>query len=171
MKKTKENLVDIFREYSPNKPLSKEMTMFCFNCMMSENPNLKSPMETIDKNSEEYKHFEELINAFTVQVFLKRLKALGNLDITLETLILLSEDFTSPGKAVMYAYYLHMMCPIYIENSVVTIEEYTKIFPMGTFSETQLNEIWNKQKVKKEERPETPCVGAPDNLIDYISSW
>lgn len=66
----------------------------------------------------------------------------------------------SAGTAVMYLWYLQWWC---FRNSVEVIDLNIfcqKIFPMGFFSESDLQNIWDGQKVCRE-------YLASDNLVDY----
>ena len=46
------------------------------------------------------------------------------------------------------------------------------LFPWGFFLDKQLMEIWDKQKVREDDGlDECKCIGAHDNLLDYIDFW
>ena len=123
----------------------------------------------MDKETEVYKHFKPLIDSFPIQVFLKRLEHMTTLKITLGALIALAEHISkSAGTAVMYVYYMHHKLPA---NTVVDITVISmNLFPFGFFSEEQLHEIWECQKLAPDKRKGT-CIGAQDNLIDYLEVW
>jgi len=136
--------------------------------LMSPNSELNTDIELIDKNSEIYNHFKPLITAFPIQIFLNRVK-FAELKITLGAAILLAEHVAVPGKAVMYAYYLYSKLT---PGTLITADVFsTKLFPWGMFSEEQLDEIWDLQKVDSKTMPENTCFGAHDNLLDYLQTW
>jgi len=74
----------------------------------------------------------------------------------------------SPGSAVMYTFYLYNKLP---ENTIITADKLAEVFPWGFFSERQLQDIWDAQKVGGDDREGYTCIGAPDNMIDYLESW
>lgn len=160
-------LIDLFDNHEPNTPMDKDETKFMFIAITSNDPNFHCDIEEIDEESDLYKHFEPMIKSMIPQIFIKRLKTLTKLKISLGALILLLYHMESPGQAVMYTYYLKHKVE---ENTVITLNTIAEIFPVGFFSEKQLQEIWNKQKVKSSDM-EGICIGAPDNMIDYIETW
>lgn len=164
----KQKLIDIFEKHIPRTQMSEDETMTMFNLLMLEDPNFSCDIEEIDKNSEIYKHFKPLIEAFQAQVFLSRLKHLTTLKMSLGALIILMHHMESAGKAVMLVFYLYYKLPA---NKLITIETITELFPWGFFSDEQLNEIWDAQKVGTDDRKGFKCIGAPDNMIDYLESW
>jgi len=165
----KEKLVELFETRSPKTEMSQEEMMVMMNLMLTEEPEFKKPIEELDKETEIYKHFKPLLESFQIQVFLKRLEHMTTLKITLGALITLVEHIgRSAGAAVMYAYYLHHKLP---ENTLVDVNEISmNLFPWGFFSEEQLHEIWEAQKVPPNKR-KGACIGAPDNMIDYPEVW
>ena len=164
----KEKLIKIFNQHRPNTPMSEDESMTMMGIMMSKDTNLSRDLEEIDKESEVYQHMKPLIESFQAQVFLTRIKALTTLKISLGALLMLMHHMESPGKAVMLTFYLHHKLP---ENTLVTVETIGKLFSSGFFSESQLNQIWADQKVDSDEHKAHTCVGAPDNMIDYLEAW
>ena len=161
-------LIGIFNKHNPQTAMSEDETLFMMNAMLSDNPNYSCNIYDMDKESELFTHFIPLLESFTAQVFLARIKTLTTLKMSLGALVILMHHMESPGSAVMYCYHLHNKLP---ENSVVTAEKLAEVFPWGFFSEQQLKEIWAAQKVSPEQRKGYTCVGAPDNMIDYLEMW
>jgi len=137
---------------------------------MSKDGELQKDVNELDKESEIYKHFKPMIDAFQLQVFLKRLEHMAKLKISLGAFIMIAQHLNSPGDAVMYAYYMFHKLPA---NCFVGIEEVSvKLFPWGFFSEEQLKAIWDAQKVRVDDGlDECTCYGAHDNLLDYVEFW
>jgi hypothetical protein len=164
----KQKLIDIFEKHSPNTQMSEDETILMFNLLMSEDPNFSCNIEEIDKNSEIYKHFKPLIESFQARVFLSRLKHMTSLKISLGALVILMHHMESAGKAVMLVFYLYYKLPV---GKLITVETITELFPWGFFSNEQLNEIWDAQKVGTDDREGFTCIGAPNNTIDYLETW
>jgi len=164
----KQMLIDIFDQHNPNTQMSEEETMVMFKILMSDDPNLFCDLDEIDKESKVYEHMKPLVESFEARVFLGRIKALTSLKISLGALIILMHHMESAGKAVMHAFYLYHKFP---ENTLVTTGKIAEIFPWGFFSDEQLNTIWDAQKVERDNYKNYACIGAPDNLIDYIETW
>lgn len=166
----KKRLENIFDSVCPVTELSQEESRIFMHVLLTADKNLMLPVDEVDKNSDTYKELKPLLDAFQVKVFLMRLKKLTNLKITLGALILLAQHFNSASDAVMYAYYLHYKLPA---NTLVTTNIIAKnLFSFGFFSELQLAELWNKQKViLTDGLDECECIGAYDNLLDYLECW
>lgn len=164
----KQKLIDIFESHNPNTSMDEGETMLMFKIMVSKDPNLSCDLDEIDKESDVYKHMKPLIEAFQAQVFLSRLKHLTTLKMTLGALTILMHHMETAGSAVMHAFYLFYKLP---ENTLVTIDKFGDVFPWGFFSPEQLNEIWDAQKVNTDDRKGFKCIGAPDNMIDYLEIW
>jgi hypothetical protein len=101
-------------------------------------------------------------------IITERMKSLG---YTLDdkTAAFLGSICDSPGKCVMYSYYLAYWCK---KNSVkhITFEQFcTDIFPVGFPSEEDLNTLWDQQKVKRFAEEDLPGMGT-DNLLDYYTA-
>lgn len=156
----KQTLIDIFEQHSPNTEMSEDETSTMFSILMSDNKDLSVDINEIDKESEIYKHFKPLINSFQAQVFLGRIMHLTTLKINLGALIILMHHMETAGKAVMLAFYLNYKLPA---NKFIGIETIAEIFPWGFFSEEQLNDIWNAQKVRVNDRTA--------NMIDNSENW
>ena len=153
----------------PNSPLSEEESMLLIGILMSGKDELNIPIDEIDKDSEFYEQIKPQLNEFEVQVFLKRLEVLTSLKMTMGALAMFAQRFNTVADVVMYAFYLHLKLE---PNSVVDLEVYTtKLFPFGMFSAEQMREIWESQKVIKEDMKGFSCYGAPDNLLDYKEIW
>lgn len=164
----KQKLIDIFEKHSPRTEMDEHETTLMLNLLMSKDQNLSCDIEFIDMTSDVYKHFKPIIKSFQAQVFLSRLKHMTSLKISLGALIILMHHMESAGKAVMLVFYLYYKLPI---NKLITVETFAEVFPLGFFSNEQLNEIWDAQKVRTEDRENFTCVGATDNMIDYLESW
>ena len=164
----KQKLINIFNKHNPNTQMSEEETMAMFKVMLSKDPNLSCDLNDVDKESDVYKHMKPLIEAFQAQVFLSRLKTLTTLKMSLGALIILMHHMESAGSAVMHVFYLFYKLP---ENTLVTVDKFADIFPWGFFSTQQLNEIWDAQKVGVDDRKGFTCIGAQDNMIDYLETW
>jgi hypothetical protein len=164
----KQKLIDIFKKHSPKTQMDADETTVMFNLILSEDPNFSCDLDEIDKESETYKHFKPVIESFQARVFLSRIEALTSLKITLGALIILMHHMGSAGKAVMLTFYLHYKLPA---EKLVTIETIAELFLWGFFSDEQLHEIWQSQKVEKDDREGFTCIGAPDNMIDYLETW
>jgi len=164
----KQKLINIFDKHNPNTPMSEDETKAMLKIMMSKDPNLSCDIEEIDMETDVYKHMKPLIEAFQAQVFLKRLEILTSLRMTLGALIILMHHMESAGSAVMYTFYLSTKLP---KNTLVTVDKFAEVFPWGFFSEKQLHEIWGAQKVGPDDREGFTCIGAQDNMIDYLETW
>ena len=164
----RQNLIEIFNNHAPRTPLTEEEMMIMLNLMMSNDKNLSTDIEIMDEESEIYQHFKPLIESFQGQVFLKRIKYFTTLKISLGAFAMLLQHMPTPGACVMYAFYLDTKLP---KDCLVTVEIIAEIFPLGFFTETQLSDIWSAQKVNSEECKSYRCVGAPDNMIDYLEIW
>lgn len=164
----KQKLIDIFEKHNPRTPMSEDESNLMINIMMSKDPSLSIDITEMDKKSENYQHFKPIIESFQAQVFLSRLKHMTSLKISLGALLILMNYMESPGKVVMFVFYLFYKLPA---NKLIDVNTIIELFPWGFFSEEQLNEIWNAQKVGKEESEGFSCIGAPDNMIDYLETW
>ena len=164
----KQKLIDIFNKHTPSTEMSEEETMIMFQLLMSKDEAFSKSLDDVDKKSDIYQHFAPLVNSYIGQVFLKRLKAFTSLKMSLGALAMLMQHMESPGSAVMHVFYLYHKLP---EGTVVTVETIGEAFPWGFFSEKQLKEIWDAQKVNPDNSKEFACIGAPDNMIDYLESW
>lgn len=168
----------LFQDNKPDTPMSDDEMRSMMGIMLSKEPQLTTPMDDLDKESEIYKHFKPLIDAFQLQVFLTRLKHVSKMRITLGALIMIAQHLEYAGNAVMYAYYCWLkLKPHTLITSTIIVED---LFPWGFFSDEQLNSIWDSQKLTREETDEkekgtlslTPIMfDGSDNLIDYQQSW
>lgn len=159
----KQKLIDIFNQHSPITEMSEDETMAFMNMLLSKDPIFDVDLNEADKDNPTYKHFIPLIREFVPQVFLLRLKAMTSLKMTLGALIILCMHMPSPGAAVMHTFYLHYKLKDYTLITLKVLSE--QLFPWGMFSEQQLNDIWDAQKVSSKE------FGGTDNMIDYPEVW
>lgn len=164
----REKLVEIFDKHAPCTPLTEEEIMIMANIMMSNDKSFSVDIKELYQESEIYKHFKPLLESFQGQVFLKRIEIFTSLKMTLGAFIILMQYMPSPGACVMYTFYLHAKLP---KNTLVTVDSFAEVFPFGFFSETQLEDIWNTQKVDSKKSKTNKYVGAPDNMIDYLEIW
>lgn len=161
---------EIFSKHTPNTSLDDDDEGRFFMNMLLDIEKFDKELNNYDKNSDIYQHFKPLLESFLVRVFLSRLEKLTTLKITLGVLIMIAMRLDTPGIAVLLAYYLQYKLP---KNTIVNIDIYSKqLFPFGNFSKKQLNDIWSAQKVLKSDNvSKYTCIGAPDNLIDYLEYW
>ena len=164
----KKKLIEAFEKHNPRTPMTEDETKIMMTLMMSKNIQFSTPIDELDKESEIYKHFKPLIDSFQGQVFLKRLQTFTSLKMTLGAFVILMQYISSLGACVMYTFYLHTKLP---KNTVVTVETFADVFPWGFFSKQQLSDIWSAQKIGTENQKGHQCVGAPDNMIDYLEIW
>lgn len=166
----KERLTDIFDKNRPSTEMGEEEMRIMMHMMLSKDPELSSDINELDKESEAYKQLKPLINGFQMQIFLKRLEHVAEMKISLGAFIILAQHFDSPGIAVMYAYYLFHKLP---KNCFIGVNEITMTaFPFGFFSDEQLAKMWDEQKVRPDDGlDEYHCLGAHDNLLDYVEFW
>ena len=164
----RQKLIDIFDKHTPNTEMSEEEMMMMLNIMMSEDKDFSTDIEILDEESEMYKHFKPLIESYQGQIFLKRIKHFTSLKMSLGAFAMLLQYMPTPGACVMYCFYLDSKLPKY---SLVTVQTFGEVFPMGFFNEAQLKDIWAAQKVDTENEKKYTCVGAPDNMIDYLEVW
>ena len=99
----------------------------------------------------------------------KRIDAYHTFTITDQRLLLiLTAVATTPGKAVLYLWYIQYWC---YRNNVreLDLETFSQsVFPHGFPSDESLQEIWEGQKVNK---PDTDGTGARIvNLVDYANA-
>lgn len=165
-----QRLINAFESNPPNTPITEEEFRIGIYITMSDDVNLGCEINSLDEESEVYKHFKPMIKGFQMQIFLKRLELLAGLKITLGAFIMVAQHLNSAGDAVMYAYYLSRLFP---KGSLIDVDGITmKAFPMGFFSEEQLKNIWDAQKVRPNDGlDECHCYGAHDNLLDYVETW
>ena len=164
----KERIDKAFKENIPETEMSKDDFLILATILQSKQPEMNMDVTKLNKNSEIYKHFKELIESFSVQVFLKRLECHTKLKISLGALIMLFLTIEGPGNAVMVVYYLYRKLQ---PNTLINMDVYCKeAFPWGMFNEEQFKTIWLAQK-KQEGDDVKHGIGAPDNLLDYLETW
>lgn len=98
---------------------------------------------------------------FIFQVIEKRVEHCFTFKFTDErALLVISIWARSAGVAIIYLWYIQAWC---FKNNIKEVDFETlglKIFPMGVFSEKDLETVWENQKVQK--------IGMEsDNLVDY----
>lgn len=165
----KEKLAEIFSKNLPRDPLTEEESMLLIGMFMSGKDELNIPISEIDKNSDFYKEIKPVLEAFEIKVFLKRLEVLSTVKMTMGVLAMIMQRIHSVADVVMYAYHIHTKLQ---PNTLVDLNVFSRtLFPLGMFSAQQLREIWDAQKVSKEDVVGLTGIGAYDNLIDYKEMW
>jgi hypothetical protein len=165
----KERLKEIFVKHTPCTPMDNEEMMVFMKLLLSKDEAIGTDIYELDKSSEIFKHFKPLLEGFQMQVFLSRLRHMTTLKISLGAFIAIAQHLLSAGSAVMHVYYLQSKLP---ENTFITLDVVSReLFPMGFFSEEQLNRIWEEQKTNRDETEGMSCVGSHDNLLDYAECW
>lgn len=89
-----------------------------------------------------------------------RLKNLGY-SIDVKSKLMLAYMIGSPGTAIMYCYFMAYHCKKKGLKTVEFDEFCENMFPFGFPSETDLQDLWDSQKVMR-----AGNLG-PDNLLDY----
>lgn len=96
------------------------------------------------------------------QVIEKRMERVFTFKVADERVLLLITLFSqTAGFAMLYLWYIQAWC---FKNNVREVDFETfgiRIFPLGFFSEKDLQSAWENQKVKRFDTEES------DNLIDY----
>lgn len=160
-----EKLQKAFDENQPRTELTKEQMISLMSIIMSKNPDFDVDVDTLDKESEIYKHFKPLLDEFVIQVFVTRIHKLTTHRVTLGVLIFLYEFLKNPAICVMYSFYIDTKLAA---NTLITLKTLCEnVFPWGMFSEEQLNTIWEAQKVRHGDINGQQNFGADDNLMDY----
>ena len=147
---------------NPNKPLVPEESEYLIRLMMTDNPEMDVHVTSDD---EEFK--ADMF--WCLRVFLKRLEVLTTIKVTKKAAIMLAVVMDRPGIAVLYAYYIHRKLG---KDAVLDLDAFSRrLFPMGLFSEEQNKEIWDFQKISKEQKQKLGLTGGTDNLIDAEIMW
>ena len=98
---------------------------------------------------------------FLVKLIDGRIKASFNYEINdMRLQLFLAIISQKPGTAVMYLTYLQYWCKKR-NCKEIDLEKFCEIFPIGFPSETDLQKIWDEQKVERDNWRN------PDNLLDY----
>lgn len=152
---------------NPDKPMDEETMGIFLSMIMAEKTDPKF-MEVMTLEDESLKS-----DAMWVpKIFVSRLNELSTVRLTRAAAISIIVNLTSAGSAVMFAYYIHRKCA---PDSLVTMETLGEIFPMGFFSEKQLEQLWEAQKLMSPESQEKAvhlgCYMVKDNLLDYVGTW
>lgn len=103
--------------------------------------------------------YENIEKEFWQIPILKERISRMNIGIDKRALITMAFICNTPGKSVMYAYYLAYKAKKLGITEITYDVMLSKIFPSGFFSEKTLEKYWDKQKVRSE--------GGSDNLLDY----
>lgn len=165
MKELRERIINAFNNVHPDSELNQEELMVLYNIMVSSDAELNVVIDDLDVTTEIYEHFKPLIKSFPAQILLKRLEAFSTIKLTLGALISILLRADTPGAVVMYGFYIHNKLE---PDTVVTKELFsTKLFPWGYFSEKQLKELWDIQKLTKEER----VLEIMNNGLDLKHIW
>jgi len=160
---SKQKLIDIFNQHSPITEMDEDETLVFMNMILSKDPIFDVDLNDIDKENPIYEQFKPVFDEFVSKVFLKRLEVMTSLKMSLGALIILSFHMPNPAVAIMHCFYLSYKLPA---NTLVTLKVISeKLFPWGMFSDKQLNDIWDAQKVSSSE------FGGTDNMIDYPIVW
>jgi len=106
------------------------------------------------------KLYDELCKSFYLTKILEdRLKSTGR-ELDKAALAFVSLCCTTPGEAVMYAYYIaSQMKSKGLAQKIDLQTLCMEIFPIGIFSKESLEKAWDAQKVERER--------GSDNLLDY----
>jgi len=133
-------LRDIFNNHTPSTEMTEEEMLNMINIINSNQSEFNVDLKEINKDSEIYKHFKPLIEAFQSQVFLKRIEVLTTFKVTLGALIMLMFHMPTAGAATM----MEMYCSSKLnDDTLITINVVAQeLFPWGFFSDEQLQAIW-----------------------------
>lgn len=129
--------------------MDKETTGFLITLLMSKDKQKELP---------------EKEKPFLMKLIEQRIKGCFSFDIKDTRLILFITIIAkSAGTAVMYLTYLQWCCKQkgYKE---IDLEKFCELFPMGFPNETDLQKVWDGQKVERDNGK------GSDNLLDYQSA-
>lgn len=101
---------------------------------------------------------DEVKNEFAYKLVVGRAKFL-NLNVTDGVVLFLSVAVRSPGDAVMLLSYLKWKS-VQQNYSVIDMEQFAFIFPLGMLSEKAMSDLWDAQKITRSEGM------LNDNLLD-----
>lgn len=107
---------------------------------------------------------------WTANAMLKRIKAQFDRDIDPRVAALIGLGGYVVGGCILIGYYLQWKAnQLGIEGEITMDHFAEKIFPFGLFSENDINQIWDSQKVfnADEEFEGLNLDKGTDNLIDY----
>jgi hypothetical protein len=112
---------------------------------------------------ESQKLYDELTKEFfMIKIFEDRLKATGR-ELNKAGLAFVSLCCTTPGEAVMYAYYIASQMKRKELGQKIDLQTLCmEIFPFGIFSRESLEKAWDGQKIERE--------SGSDNLLDYAKA-
>ena len=98
---------------------------------------------------------------FLIQLIIKRLAVFYTAQLDSKSILMIGEISKSAGNAVMYLTYIQYLCK---QKNIKELswEKFIELFPFGFFSQSDLQDAWDCQKVEQE--------GFSDNLLDYRSA-
>lgn len=133
--------------------MSEELTKLYLNLLMVD-PDYRVP---------------QIEEEFLFRMITSRLECY-QFTLDFRTKVILMYVAQSPGAVVMYLTYIQYLVKTKypeLRNTEISIDTISmKLFPMGFFSQHQLQIIWDKQKIM---RPEG--FGGSDNLLDYYDKY
>jgi len=149
----------------PSTPLPKEDVRILLALLTWDTQAVPIQLEKeyIDSitNSDLKQLYIVLMGTLSARIIYSRLKAI-DIEIGIPAIAWLSTFLKSPGDAVMYAHYIAYRFKKGDIEGVITLDSLlSKVFPRGRFSEEQLLELWDTQKVHM----------LPDNLLDHPMAW
>lgn len=118
----------------------------------------------------EEKSEELLKEIWTADTMIKRMKAQFGREIDPRVAIIIALGHNSIGSCILYGYYLHWKANQLGISGKITLTHFGEnIFPFGMFSEEDIRNIWDSQKVynRDEEFEGLEFSRGTDNLIDY----
>lgn len=103
---------------------------------------------------------QNIDKVWQAQAIIKRLEAQFNKKIDSRVAFLIAAHAGSIGSCILYAYYIQYLCKL---NGIdeFTLDHFGDYFPNGMFSDEQMQEVWDAQKVER-----SGNLGS-DNLVDY----
>lgn len=94
---------------------------------------------------------------FLMRLIEERVKVCFTYTISECAALMLARIAQSPGKAIIYCWYLQYWCKKHNVKDVTLIRLLEEIFPYGFFSEEDLERVWKAQKI----------TDYPDNMLDH----
>ena len=169
---TREKVIEKFKVHKPRTEMSKAVTELFITLvvMASERGHYEEVPMVFDKHKIDKVEDEDLREAMLEVMshlgsnIVGQRVMISGLKITPLAALFAGSVIKSPGEAVMVANYI---CYKYQDSNVpvpgmVTLNWVaTEVFPFGVFSDEQLSDIWDTQKVPFR----------PDNYLDYAKAW
>lgn len=161
---------EMLNKIEPNRLIDQNELDFIMVLMLNDKKGIDYDINNVTDDLEIYKSLQVLLRNMVPRIFKLRLEQHTTLSIATNAFWSLCGFMDTPGHAVMYAYYLKHKLP---ENTFIDMNVlYQQVFPYTFFSDDQLNDIWDAQKVDQEEdMSDYTCIGAPDNKLDYLEFW